>query len=520
VISALGVERQRRDDRATRYLVYRGALAKLERRAGRLEARLGAVERALARQQTIVAEANAAVRCMNENLQAAVIEKAAIVTATEELERRKWRAEAEVNALTGTLVENRERVRGLQFQIGQLESPLKTASGQLSAMRRQEETRGRALHDLREQLAVAMGVREDTNRQLAAAALVESRESQAYAGLLREVDRLRFEERHALEELRTLENEKCRLTEEIEGARETVARLMEILGEQTERIGTIELERPGVPGRASNLPDARRRLSAALLAHERAMVRLEQRILERDRLAEEIERELNTAPSTLQQSDGDIPADDEIRRLRSRANQFADADESVVREFAEIEERYSHLSRHLDDLQTATVELQNIMDMADREMAQRFSVAFDAVNKEFSRMFRVMLQGGDARLEQVDPEGGIGIRAQLPGKRAQSSSAFSGGERALVASSLLFGVLNIRPTPFCVLDEVDAPLDESNVDRYLAALRDISTRTQVVVVTHNRATMAAADVLYGVTMDDEGVTSLLSLRLDSYEVAG
>jgi chromosome segregation protein len=438
----------------------------------------------------------------------------------EELERRKWRAEAEVNALTGTLVEDRERVRALRLRIGQLEAPLATASGQLSEMRRQEEKVGRALHDLREQLDVAMAVREDMNRQLATAALVESRESQAYAGLLREVDRLRFEERHALEELRTLENEKCRLTEEIEGARETFARLTEILGEQTERIGTIELERPEMRGRTSDLTDARRRLSATLAAHERAMVQLEQRTVERDRLADEIQRELNTAPSNLQESDSDIPTDDEIRRLRSRANQFADADSSVVRELAEIEERYSHLSSHLEDLQAATVELQNIMAMADKEMTQRFSVAFDAVNEEFSRMFRVMLQGGDARLEQVDPEGGIGVRAQLPGKRAQASSAFSGGERALVASSLLFGVLNIRPTPFCVLDEVDAPLDESNVDRYLAALRDISTRTQVIVVTHNRATMAAADVLYGVTMDDEGVTSLLSLRLDSFEVAG
>ncbi|HEX6508522.1 MAG TPA: chromosome segregation protein SMC, partial [Chloroflexota bacterium] len=148
-------------------------------------------------------------------------------------------------------------------------------------------------------------------------------------------------------------------------------------------------------------------------------------------------------------------------------------------------------------------------------MWSRFDTAFRAVSDEFSRVFEVMLRGGQARLEQFD-DGGIEVLVQLPGKRSRSSAAFSGGERALVASSLLFGVLRIRPTPFCVLDEVDAALDETNVDRYLAALRDIATKTQAIVVTHNRATMAEADVLYGLTMDAAGASNLLSLRLDSY----
>jgi chromosome segregation protein len=147
-------------------------------------------------------------------------------------------------------------------------------------------------------------------------------------------------------------------------------------------------------------------------------------------------------------------------------------------------------------------------------MRAQFDVAFVAVSEEFSRVFEVMLRGGRARLEQLDG-GGIEVIAQLPGKRSRSSAAFSGGERSLIASSLLFGVLKMRPAPFCVLDEVDAALDEGNVDRYLAALRDISQKTQAVVVTHNRATMAAADVLYGLTMDAEGTSGVLSLRLDA-----
>jgi chromosome segregation protein len=131
-----------------------------------------------------------------------------------------------------------------------------------------------------------------------------------------------------------------------------------------------------------------------------------------------------------------------------------------------------------------------------------------------------MLRGGEAKLEQLESENGIEIHARLPGRRSRSSAAFSGGERALIASSLLFGVLKIRPAPFCILDEVDAALDESNVDRYLQVLREISRETQVIVVTHNRATMAEADVLYGLTMDDDGASSILSLRLDAYGAAG
>jgi chromosome segregation protein len=158
------------------------------------------------------------------------------------------------------------------------------------------------------------------------------------------------------------------------------------------------------------------------------------------------------------------------------------------------------------------------MIVADAEMRQRFSVALSSVSDEFNRVFRVMLRGGEAHLEQLE-DGGIEVRASLPGKRTRSSTSFSGGERALVASALLFGVLRMRPAPFCVLDEVDAALDETNVDRYLHALDELSERTQTLVVTHNRATMAAATALYGLTMDSDGASSLLSLRLDQYDAA-
>jgi len=253
--------------------------------------------------------------------------------------------------------------------------------------------------------------------------------------------------------------------------------------------------------------------------HERARALHTQVEEERDRLRVEILRELQRAPELLTEPCMPVPSDDEIRRLRFRANQYPDADVSVVEECTELEDRYARLRNHVEDLNEAGRELDAIIEMADTEMRTRFEETFVALNDEFGRVFRVMLRGGEAAHELAE-DGGILVRAQLPGKRTRSSASFSGGEKALVASSLLFGMLRLRPTPFVVLDEVDAALDESNVDRYVTALRDISQRTQVVIVTHNRATMEAADVLYGVTMDDEGVSRLLSLRLDGFEAAG
>lgn len=277
-------------------------------------------------------------------------------------------------------------------------------------------------------------------------------------------------------------------------------------------------QREAAPALQAHIGRARESLSALIASHERALAVLSQREEERRGLRDEIAREIDLDPEDLPAAPGIEPREDEIRRLRTRATQYADVDPSVITESRDLAERQDHLRANLEDLQRAVETLDGMMSEADAEMRTRFDRAFTAVNEEFSRVFQVMLRGGEASLERTG-EDGVDIRVRLPGRRPQSSAAFSGGERSLVASALLFGVLKIRPTPFCLLDEVDAALDESNVDRYLAVLRDVGQRTQIMVVTHNRATMAAADVLYGLTMNDEGVSSILSLRLDAYASA-
>jgi chromosome segregation protein len=334
--------------------------------------------------------------------------------------------------------------------------------------------------------------------------------------LRRDLERRSAEDNELVARAAVLNQEMDRVTSELSARAPALSEAEKEVRVRTETLTELraleERERQELP----DLAALRDRHETRIGEHERMVAEAAALRAERNTLLDEIATEFEPGIEALPALPALPPTVEEIKRLRSRANQYSEADPSVVEEARALGERQQYLRVHLDDLEHALTGLREMMEIADREMRERFARAYQGVSEEFTRVFRVMLRGGDAHLEMVGEDGGIEIQAQLPGRRVRSSAAFSGGERALVASALLFGVLHIRPAPFCVLDEVDAALDEGNVDRYLTVLRDISTRTQILVVTHNRATMAAADVLYGLTMDDAGVSRVLSMRLDAY----
>ena len=156
-------------------------------------------------------------------------------------------------------------------------------------------------------------------------------------------------------------------------------------------------------------------------------------------------------------------------------------------------------------------------------MRARFETTFEAVSREFRRYFSTLFGGGSARLALTDPddlsETGVEIVAQPPGKRLQSLALLSGGERALTATALLFAILTVNPTPFCVLDEVDAALDDANVGRFCEALRTLAERTQFLIITHNKGTMEMGHALYGISMAQDGTSQVLSLKLEEATAA-
>ncbi len=181
-------------------------------------------------------------------------------------------------------------------------------------------------------------------------------------------------------------------------------------------------------------------------------------------------------------------------------------------------DRYRFMTEQVADLVKAETDVRQVIAELDALMQGELRKTFDAVSTEFSAIFKRLFGGGSARLLLTDPEDmtntGIDIEARLPGRRTQGLSLLSGGERSLTAVSLVFSLLRVSPTPFCVLDEVDAMLDEANVGRFREMLRELSQHTQFVIVTHNRNTVQVADAIYGVTMGRDSSSQVISLRLD------
>ena len=214
--------------------------------------------------------------------------------------------------------------------------------------------------------------------------------------------------------------------------------------------------------------------------------------------------------------------DEEVRELRARLARLGNVNPDAVREYEEAAGRHEFLLTQSADLEAALADLRKIIAELDERMDVELRRTFDAVGKEFTRLFQQLFNGGTAHLELTDPEhigaSGIEIIARPPGKRPQSLALLSGGERSLSACALIFAILRVSPTPFCVLDEVDAALDEANIDRFRLMLEDMSQDTQFIIVTHNRRTLEGANTIYGVTMGDDGVSRVMSLRLEGDKI--
>ncbi len=206
---------------------------------------------------------------------------------------------------------------------------------------------------------------------------------------------------------------------------------------------------------------------------------------------------------------------------KSKLSRIGPVNPLALEEHATLSERHTYLQSQLGDLSSAAETLRRVIGELDRTMREQFAATFSEVNEAFGTFFTTLFAGGTARLELTNPQDytatGVEISAQPPGKRMQNLAALSGGERALTSVALLCALLKVRPVPFCVLDEVDAALDESNVTRFRSALQELGAKTQFVVVTHNRGTIEAADTLYGVSMAGDGTSKLLSLNVKREE---
>ena len=207
-----------------------------------------------------------------------------------------------------------------------------------------------------------------------------------------------------------------------------------------------------------------------------------------------------------------------VNKLKREIKALGDVNVSSIEEYERVSERYNFLNKQMDDLKGAEDTLLEIINEMDEVMRERFSETFKIVEENFTGIFKKLFGGGDAHLKLTDPnnmlETGIDIIALPPGKKLQHISLLSGGEKTLTAIALLFAILKTRPVPFCILDEVEAALDEVNVDNFGKYLKEFKGDTQFIIITHKKKTMEYADVLYGITMQESGVSKLVSVKLE------
>ena len=211
-----------------------------------------------------------------------------------------------------------------------------------------------------------------------------------------------------------------------------------------------------------------------------------------------------------------------ISDVKDKIKALGPVNVNAIEDYKNLLERYEFLTFQKEDLVSSEEDLIEIIEQLDIEMRKQFKENFSEIDKQFNKVFKELFGGGKASLELTDDEdmleAGIHINAQPPGKKLQNIMQLSGGEKALTAISLLFAIQKLKPSPFCLLDEIEAALDDSNVKRFADYLHELSKHTQFIVITHRKGTMVAADVLYGITMQEKGISTLVSVNLIESEL--
>ncbi len=269
--------------------------------------------------------------------------------------------------------------------------------------------------------------------------------------------------------------------------------------------------------------------SKDILTMERACATLEQKkittSMEERTIVDKLWDSYGLTPGTAAEHRGQIDSvtagNRRISELKRKIGSLGTPNLGAIEEYARVSERYEYLTSQRDDVLKAKRELESIIRDITQEMTAIFTTEFQKIDHYFAQVFEEMFGGGKGQLILEDPNDplgcGIEIRVQPPGKQVKTITLLSGGEKAFVATALYFAILKVRPTPFCILDEIDAALDDRNVERFASYLHNLSQKTQFIVITHRRGTMESSDVLYGVTMQEQGVSKLLRLDLNQME---
>jgi len=441
-----------------------------------------------------------------------------------EEERTRIAAELEVGALEASGLAGADGE--VSVELASLVTRTSEATARVAEARALLATRQQSLVGWREELAQAERAHTDVAvRATQAAERARAAEAACVVVAAAEAElteRLRETEAMAVEggeAIRVAEDEHRLSTT----TREDAARRAEVLGAERQhltqalaeadaRLTAEDREDRAARDAIDQLRDRRAERERALTERRFAIQGLQERLRERYAAG------LEALDDVVVEGDG---ADDvdaaRAEEIRARIVRLGDVNPGAMAEFEDVRQRHEFLTQQRADLERSLEDLRQTIAKLTRTSRQRFEETFAAANGKLTEVFPKVFPGGLARLELVPAEeggeAGVEIVVQLSGKKLQSLSLLSGGEKALTATALVFSLFLIRPTPFCLLDEVDAPLDEANIGRFNAVVQDMAESSQFVLITHNRRTMEAAETLYGITMEKAGVSKVVSVRL-------
>ncbi len=411
-------------------------------------------------------------------------ELAELVQHIEEMALKRETLEARIEELTNTLETEKMGIDGLQESVTHLQVESAKKQQELIGVRAEHERLERSLSDVREQMN-KMDAESSKNSQVMTESQILMEEKKVELEIL----------------IQKVEEQEAQLAKMRNEFEESNSRMFE-LQEKLSAMMTDKNKQQSIMNESQLVLEQAKMKEENLTSH----------------IEEKYQKDLSQIADEYAQREGDLKdSQQQIKILKEKLNRIGEVNLSAIEEYDELADRYEFLSKQYTDLTDAKSQLTKVIDRINRICSKRFKETFEAVNDRFQRVFPVLFGGGEARLILIeDPEKdemGIDIVSKPPGKKLQSVSLLSGGEKALTAVSLVFSIFLVKPSPYCLLDEVDAPLDDANVMRFNDLVKEMAKRSQIIVVTHNKYTMEIAEKLYGVTMEEKGVSKMVSVNL-------
>ncbi|MEY8404713.1 chromosome segregation protein SMC [Oscillospiraceae bacterium 44-34] len=473
---------------------------------------------------------------------------AAYELETAQTQLRTWedailKAEGELSHCRSVAADLERQGEGHQEELDQLKSRsaqieadtqtarsrIQTLEGETAALKSEAEGKARGQTEVQERSA---RIAQEMAALTAAQAALEAEREATRSGLS-ELENLKASMAGDRDQSRALmadyEQKNLGFTQEIEEKQRALSALQRENQSRNETISQLNQEKIDLEGQRVKATRESQSLNEELLRTEGEVSRLEQKKVSAsmeekqilDRLWENYELSHESARQQRVEIESVPKASRRIAELKRSISGLGSVNVGAIEEFQRVNERYTYLTDQRDDVDKAKRELEDIIAGITNEMKTIFQREFDTINEAFGQTFLELFGGGKATLELEDPDDilncGIEIKVQPPGKALKIITLLSGGEKAFVAIALYFAILKVRPTPFVVMDEIEAALDDNNVARFAHYMRNMSAKTQFIVITHRRGTMEEADVLYGVTMQEQGVSRMLTINLNDVE---